>query len=167
MKTLINPDRDTINALAERLKKAEGKPEFQRIQSILLRATLGASAKDIAQVVGWTTGTVRVMHSLYAKEGDAFFEVARRGGRHRQNMTVEQEEAFLSPFLERAKAGGILVVAEIKRAYEVMLGREVAESTVYRMLARHGWRKIAPRPKHPKADEAAQAAFKKTRRGNR
>ena len=164
MKSLITPDRETIDALAERLKKAEGKPEFQRIQCILLRATLGASAKNIAQVVGWTTGTVRVMHSQYAKEGDAFFEIAQRGGRHRQNMTIEEEARFLEPFYDRAKSGGILVASEIKRAYEAVLGRQVAESTVYRMLARHGWRKIAPRPRHPKADPAAQAAFKKTRR---
>lgn len=167
MKTLINPDRDTITALAERLKKAEGKPEFQRIQCILLRVTLGASAKDIAQVVGWTVGTVRVMHSQYAKEGDAFFDVVRRGGRHRQNMTVAEEVAFLAPFFDRARAGDILVASEIKVAYEAALGRNVAESTVYRMLDRHGWRKIAPRPSHPKADPAAQAAFKKTRHGNR
>lgn len=167
MKNLITPDRETIDALAERLKKAVGKPEFQRIQCILLRATLGASAKDIAQVVGWTTGTVRVMHSHYAKEGEAFFEIVHRGGRHRQNMTVEEEAGFLAPFFERAKAGGILTVSEIKAAYEAQLGREVAESTVYRLLARHGWRKIAPRPSHPKADPAAQAALKKTRRGSR
>jgi transposase len=167
MKSLINPDRETINTLAERLKRAEGKPEFQRIQCILLRVTLGASAKDIAQVVGWTVGTVRVMHSQYAKEEDAFFDVVRRGGRHRQNMTIAQEEAFLAPFFDRAKAGGILVASEIKLAYEAVLGRRVAESTVYRMLDRHGWRKIVPRPSHPKSNQAAQAAFKKTRRGTR
>lgn len=167
MKTLISPDRDTINALAERLKKAEGKPEFQRIQCILLRATLGASAENIAQVVGWTSGTVRVMHSRYAKEGDVFFDITHRGGRHRQNMSEAQEAAFLAPFFDRAMAGGILVASEIKHAYEAILGREVAESTVYRMLARNGWRKIAPRPRHPKADPAAQAAFKKTQRRDR
>ena len=167
MKSMIAPDRTTIDSLAERLKKAEGKSEFQRIQCILLRATLGASAKDIAQVVGWTIGTVRVMHSHYAKEGAAFFDVAHRGGRHRQNMSLEEEVTFLAPFFDRAKTGGILVASEIKAAYEAKLGRKVAESTVYRMLARHGWRKIVPRPSHPKADPAAQAALKKTLRGNR
>jgi Winged helix-turn helix len=29
-------------------------------------------------------------------------------------------------------------------------------------LARHGWRKLMPRPFHPKRDLAAQDAFKKT-----
>lgn len=164
MKTLIEPDREIIHALAERLKKAEGKPEFQRIQCILLRITLQATAKEIAQVVGWTTGTVRVMHSHYARLGDAFFDTAKRGGRHRQNFTLEEEEQFLKPFFDRAKTGGVLVATEIKQAYEAALGREVAESTIYRLLERHNWRKIAPRPRHPKADPAAQAAFKKTRK---
>jgi len=141
MKTLIRPDRDTIHALAERLKKAEGRSEFQRIQCILLRATLGASAKDIAQVVGWTTGTVRVMHSQYAKEGEAFFDVANRGGRHRENMTESQEAAFLAPFIERSLTGEPLDIPEIKRAYESLLRHEVAASTIYRILARHGLRR--------------------------
>jgi len=105
MKTLIAPDREAIYALAERLKKAEGKPEFQRIQCILLRLTLQASARDIAQVVGWTTGTVRVMHSHFAKLGDAFFDITKRGGRHRQNLTLEEEVQFLKPFFDRAKTG--------------------------------------------------------------
>ena len=166
MKTLIAPDRETICVLAERLKKAEGKPEFQRIQCVLLRVTLQASAKDIAQVVGWTTGTVRVMHSHFAKLGDAFFDITKRGGRHRQNLTLEEEVQFLKPFFDRAKTGNILVASEIKQAYEAVLGRKVAESTIYRLLERHNWRKIAPRPKHPKADPAAQAAFKKTRKGS-
>ena len=164
MKGLIAPDRETIDALAERLKKAEGKPEFQRIQCILLRVTLQAAAKDIAQVVGWTTGTVRVMHSHYAKLGDSFFDITKRGGRHRQNMTLEEEIQFLRPFFDRARTGSILVASEIKKAYEATLGRKVAESTIYRLLERHQWRKIVPRPKHPKADPAAQAAFKKTRK---
>jgi hypothetical protein len=32
----------------------------------------------------------------------------------------------------------------------------------YNFLARHGWRKLMPRPFHPKRDLAAQHAFKKT-----
>ena len=33
--------------------------------------------------------------------------------------------------------------------------------TVYRMLARHGWRKAAPDTKHPNSDPVAQEAWKK------
>ena len=36
-----------------------------------------------------------------------------------------------------------------------------ADSTVYNLLHRHGWRKLMPRPFHPKRNLAAQNAFKK------
>jgi transposase len=148
--------------LAERLKQATGQSQYQRIQCVLIRATLGSSAAEIAQLLGWSTATVHVMHSRWAKEGEAIFEVRARGGRHRQHLTVEQEQELLAPFVERAEAGGMLNVGEIQQAYQERSGKAVARSTVYRLLERHGWRKIVPRPRHPKADVAAQAAFKKT-----
>src|SRR5580704_5911495 len=36
-----------------------------------------------------------------------------------------------------------------------------SKSTIYNLLARHGWRKLMPRPFHPRRDIAAQNAFKK------
>ena len=164
MKTLIPPDRPTISALAERLKKAKGRPEFQRIQCVLIRATLGSSAAEIARLLGWSTPTVHVIHSRWAKEGDAIFDLKAKGGRRNEYLTLEEEAEFLHPFLDKAEAGGILNMNEIKKAFEVRVGRHVAKSTVYRMLERHDWRKVAPRSRHPKADLAAQAAFKKTRK---
>ena len=50
----------------------------------------------------------------------------------------------------------------ILRLPEVMRLTGLGRSTIYRLLERHGWRKVVPRPRHPKADVAAQAAFKKT-----
>ena len=162
MKTLIEGDKATIAWLAERLKRADSHAQYQRIQCVLIRATLGSSAAQIAELLGWSTATVHVLHSRWSKEGDAIFDLRRRGGRHNQHLSPEQEQQLLAPFVERAKAGGMLTVAEIQQAYQEQLGKEVAPSTVYRLLDRHGWRKVVPRPKHPKADVAAQAAFKKT-----
>ena len=105
---------------------------------------------------------MHVIHSRWHKEGDSIFELRDRGGRRHQYLSVEQEQALLTPFVQRAEAGGMLTVSEIQRAYEVQSGRQVAPSTVYRLLDRHGWRKVVPRPRHPKADIAAQAVFKKT-----
>jgi transposase len=83
------------------------------------------------------------------------------GGRRRAYLTFEEEKEFLSGFFEVASRGGILVVSEIRTAFENKLGHKVAETTVYRMMARHGWRKIVPRRRHPKANESAQEGFKK------
>ena len=162
MKSLITCDKPTVAALAERLKTAASRSEYQRIQCVLIRATLGSTAAEIAQLLGWSTATVHVIHSRWAKEGEALFELRPRGGRRHQNLSAEQEVAMLAPFIAQAEAGGMLKVAEIQRVYEKRVGKTVAPSTIYRLLERHGWRKVMPRPRHPKADLAAQAAFKKT-----
>ena len=76
-------------------------------------------------------------------------------------MTLEQEMQFLKPFFARAQAGTIATVAEIHCAFEDCIGHSVDESMIYRLLQRHGWRKVVPRPRHPKAQKEAQEAFKK------
>src|SRR5665647_32408 len=86
MKTLISCDKSTIAALANRLKRANSHAEYQRIQCVLIRATLGSTAVQIAQLLGWSTATVHVIHSRWAKEGDALFDLRGRGGRHHQHL---------------------------------------------------------------------------------
>ena len=56
----------------------------------------------------------------------------------------------------------MLNVHDLKAAYEQAIGHSTSNSTIYNLLARHGWRKLMPRPFHPKRDLAAQNDFKKT-----
>lgn len=163
MKSLIVGDKQTVERLVERLKQAGSHREYQRIQCVPIRATLGSSAGEIAQLLGWSTATVHVLRSRWAKVGDVIFDLRPRGGRRHQHLSVEQERERLAPFAERAHAGGMLTVTEIQQAYQRQVGQEVAPSTINRLLERHGWRKLTPRPRHPKADLTAQAAFKKMR----
>ncbi|WP_034642478.1 helix-turn-helix domain-containing protein, partial [Desulfovibrio inopinatus] len=79
----------------------------------------------------------------------------------RQNLTPEAEKDFLEPFFQKAKEGGILVVAEIHQALEQRLGRKIPLSSAYNLLHRHGWRKLAPDKRHVAADVEAQEAWKK------
>jgi len=76
-------------------------------------------------------------------------------------MTFDEEQAFLAPWAEQAKAGGILVVSVIRAALAQRLGHPVKPSVVYRLLERHGWRKVAPDTHHPKSNSAAQEDWKK------
>ena len=148
------------------LKLAKTKGEFQRVQCLWLRASLGLSADKVAIAIGWHTGSVRKLQARYLREGEAVLKGTGRGGRYYQNLTLEEERQLLQEFLAQSEKGGILEVSRVKAAYEKVLGRKVPKSTIYRMLARHGWRKVVPRPRHPKSDAATQAAFKKTA-GNR
>jgi hypothetical protein len=62
----------------------------------------------------------------------------------------------------RQCAGKIATVAQIQHAFEQLVSHEVDDSTIYRLLHRHQWRKLMPRARHPQADEEAQEQFKKT-----
>jgi hypothetical protein len=83
------------------------------------------------------------------------------GGRRRYTMTVEEEREFLRDWESKATEGGVLSVPPIHAALLEKLGRTVPISTTYRLLARHGWRKVQPDTKHPKSDPIIQEEFKK------
>lgn len=151
--------------LQEQLGKSTSQREFQRIQCVLLRA-LGLDNATIAQATSLKPISIAIFQSRFFTGGVAALLNKPKGGRYHQNMTVIEEADLLSEFLKKANAGQILVVAEVKETYELALGRTVSPMTVYRVLKRHGWRKIAPRPRHPKADPQLQEDFKKTPRPN-
>jgi len=119
-------------------------------------------AEDIANHCGVSTATVHQVVFAYNRRGAEAVETPGRGGRRNASLTLEEEKFFLAPFFAHAERGEIATVAEIQRALEVQIGREVDDSTVYRLLHRHGWRKLMPRPRHPQAITEAQVQFKKT-----
>lgn len=143
-------------SLKELLKTTKTKADFQRVQCVWLRAALSLSSVQIGQAVGWSPGTVKRMWSHYFSEGEKALIGKGRGGRRHENLSVEEEKEVLADFFEKSKAGGVLVVNEVKTAYEKAVGHTVPKSTVYRMLSRHGWRRISPRLRHPKTDPQKQ-----------
>jgi transposase len=68
------------------------------------------------------------------------------GGRQRENMTLSEEKALLARFGKAAGAGEMLNIHDLKAAYEWAIGHATSNSTVYNLLARHGWRKLMPLP---------------------
>jgi transposase len=121
-------------------------------------------ASEIATHVGVSVDTVHQVISKYNRWGVAAVETAGKGGRHNEYLTIEHERQLLAPFFARAETGEIATAGEIKRAFEAQVGHEVDESTIYRLLTRHGWRKLVPRPVHPLASKEEQEQFKKTLR---
>jgi len=138
------------------------KEGYQRVQAVWLRIKLGLHAAEIAQILGIHEASVWRIHSRYFKYGAKIFDEGLSGGRWHENLSLDEEVAFLKPYSKQAESSGMIVVTEVANGYEKLIGRGVPKSTVYRLLDRHGWRKIAPRPSHPKADPDAQDAFKKT-----
>jgi len=75
-------------------------------------------------------------------------------------MTLEEEREFLRPWEDKAREGGVLSVPPVHAALLEKLGCDVDISTTYRLLARHGWRKVQPDTQPPKSDPASQEECK-------
>src|SRR5664279_5333746 len=88
----------TIEHLKSLLKQAKTKSEFQRIQAVYLRVATSMAPEDIADALGWHPGTVRNVQSAFLRKGEEAFQVTLRGGRHRENLSIEEENALLAPF---------------------------------------------------------------------
>jgi transposase len=154
----------TVERLAPLLKQARSKAEYQRVQCLWLRATLGMSSRQIAEALSWQASSVRHVQARYFEKGEETLRDQPHGGRYHAHLTREEEQELLTPFLEKARQGEIVIAAPVQQAYEERLGHPVHHSIVYRALHRQGWRQVQPRPQHPKTDAAVQEEFKKSSR---
>jgi transposase len=154
---------EVMQSALEAARDAKTAYDLRMAQTLLVPGLLNVPDSLTGQIVGRSRGTVvrmrRKFRNLCSGQEP---QLGNWGGRRYGYLTIEQERQFLSQFIDQASRGGVLVVSEIKRAFECLVGRKVAKTTIYRMLDRHDWRAIIPRPRHPKSDTKAQEGFKKT-----
>jgi hypothetical protein len=151
-----------IDKAYELLASARTVKELRQAQSVILPLEFNLSLDQASAITGITKGWVCHLRTEFIRANGSVDRKASRGGRHRENLSLAEESDFLMPFIEKAKAGGILIASEIKDALQIRLGRTVALASVYNLLHRHDWRKLVPDKRHPKSDPEAQEAFKKT-----
>jgi len=70
---------------------------------------MAMSPKAIGRALGLSVNTVRIVQSRYLRYGEEALVGPGRGGRHRQNLSVKQENALLENFVKRAREGEVLV----------------------------------------------------------
>jgi len=148
--------------LEELLLATKDLATTKHIQAVYLKACYNLKAEVIAKIVGLSKGYIWHIHAKYRQVGEAAFDLGSRGGRYHHNLNLQQEESIIADITESGDSGAILEVSSIKHRYEALAGKSVHKTVIYRMLKRHGWRKIAPRPSHPKNDKIAMDDFKKT-----
>ena len=150
---------EVLELAKEAVQKAKTPNELRMAQAVLIPGLLGVPDRTVGEIIGRSRVTVvqlRKKFTTYKQSQDRNW-----GGRRYGYMTVEQERQFISLFLEKASQGDILVVSEIHQAFEAQVGHKVAQSTIYRMLDRHNWRTIIPRPRHQGSNTEVQEGFKK------
>ncbi|MGH9764754.1 MAG: winged helix-turn-helix domain-containing protein [Blastocatellia bacterium] len=143
--------------------RASDAKELRAAQAVLLPALAHTTLEQTAVLLGVGRASVPRLQQRF-REGITAVRSSRNwGGRRRARMTPEEETTFLAPWAEQARDAGVWVVSPVRAALAEKLGRKkVASSVVYRLLARHGWRKVAPDTRHPKSDPTAQDEWKKT-----
>ena len=151
---------EVLQLAMEAAEKAETSDDLRAAQAVLLPGLLDIPDRVTGKIIGRSRVTVVQLRKKFS----TFKQLRHRnwGGRRSGYMTIAQERQFLSEFLDQAAHGGILVVSKIQQAFEAKVGRKVAQTTIYRMLDRHDWRTIIPRPRHPNSSAEAQEGFKKT-----
>ena len=153
---------EALDSALKVIASAKTIEQLRQAQAVVLPLQYSMSLEQTAQAIGLSKGwTCRLRNQFIAGEivGDQGKSV--RGGRRRENFTLEREAELLKPLLESASSGGILVVGQIKPQLEAALGRQMALSSVYSLLHRHSWRKLAPDKSHPQSDPVAQEDWKK------
>jgi transposase len=152
----------TVDEIDKKIRAVTGFWLIRRWMIIRQAVVEQTTAEQIAARCGVKKQTVANLISTYNKYGEAAVETIGRGQRQKAYLSVEEEKEFLCRFDSEAEKGRVATIKTIHDELEKYLGHKVHETTVYRMLKRHGWRKIMPRSTHPKSSKEKRETFKKT-----
>jgi transposase len=143
-------------------KQNRDKKIDKRLEALAMRAE-GKGNREISEKTGFHTQYITVLVSRYKANGIESITGNHYHG-NRRNLSFEQEAQLLEPYRQAAEAGQIVSVSEIKAMYLKAVGHDIGSAQIYRVLHRHGWRKIMPRSRHPKkaSEEVIETSKKLT-----
>src|SRR5215469_3691451 len=118
---------DQYDALAilRALQEAKTKRQIQKVLCVWLRIALSLRTEQIAVATGLSPASVRRIQRI-AKLDVRYLLQEKRGGRHREHISLAREKQIMSKFLYKAQRGHALNVPEIRKAYEISVGKQVA-----------------------------------------
>lgn len=151
-----------VKLAQEQVRDATDVYGIRKCLAILLVNKLRCTLEEAGALLGVSAPTVKRLRREF--QSSSAGEKSLRedwGGRRNSFLSMEDETAFLVPFIEKAKAGELVIISALQEAFENKVGKEVPPSTITRLLDRHRWRKLEPEPRHPDEDKVAQVAFKK------
>ena len=124
----------------------------------------GASREEAARAAGMDRQTLRDWVHRYNEEGLPGLHDRHRSGR-KPRLTPEQEAELATAVEQGPDPDRDGVVrwrrVDLRALIEARFAVRLHERTVGKVLRRLGFARLSVRPRHPKADEAAQEAFKK------
>jgi transposase len=152
---------------AGELRREAGRCRDARAARRMLALALvleGGSREEAARAGGMDRQTLRDWVHRYNAEGLAGLHDRRRPGR-KPRLTPGQEAALAAAVEQGPDPDRDGVVrwrrVDLRALIEARFAVRLHERTVGKVLRRLGFSRLSVRPQHPKADEAAQEAFKK------
>ena len=160
MKTKAINNVEDIELVLE--QKETEVDHFRRLQAVLWRAQ-GKSLKEVTALSGFCSASIKKYCAAYRSAGAEALKSKYVGGNCRK-LSYDEERVALESCSEHAEKGGYIRVSDLQAEFEKKTGVHYHLHVFYRLLERHGWRKIMPRGKHPKKadDEAIEASKKLT-----
>jgi transposase len=152
-----------VEAARALLRSAKTADELRTAQAVLLPLELGLSLEQTASAIGRSRTATCLIRTRYCAvaRGERPPARSKHTLRNHAKATLAQEEQLLDEVMHEASEGGVLVIPRLKPLMEERLGKSLALSSVYRLLARHGWRKLAPDTQHPQGDPVRREDWKK------
>lgn len=150
--------------IRERQKTSKNLTEAGHWQIILtIQTNPGIKRKQVAQALGINESKVKRASENYNKEGRHWKEGKQHGGRRkeREYLSLTAEAELLESISEKAKEGKVITYHDVKPVAEEKIGHPVTRFYIYDLFKRHGWKKKAPRPKHPKKEANDEELKKK------
>jgi DNA-binding CsgD family transcriptional regulator len=159
-----NVDENDLHIANNLVKKAKTATELKMALSVTLGINCNLTSKEISNVLNIEERTVYSYRTAIHKSviTDETECTNSWGGRRNCNLSLEEEFEFLNKWKSKAIDGLILNIKEVHSDFETTIGHTCPLSTTYRLMARHGWRKIKLDTRHPKSDTVLQEEFKKT-----
>jgi transposase len=155
-------DDELLSFAHKTLAEAETAVEYKRALCTTLPFDLGIDVDQISVALKISRRTVLrlrdELEKLYHGEPDSRDDW---GGRRKSLLTEKEEEDFCSKWENKALQGQVTSIIPMHHELIGIVGHDIPLSTTFRMLSRHGWRKIKPDTKHPKSDLKTQDEFKK------
>ena len=156
---ITQEEYEEVNGLikANKLKRVD-----KRLQAIKLRYE-GYKDSEIGEKLGYTRKSVSQLCAAFKKDGAQEYARHKYGGNN-QSVSVEEEAKIIAEFRGRAEKGEIVTAGAIKKAFDEKRGKDTGRGYIYMLLARHKWRMVMPRGKHPKkaTDEEIESSKKLT-----
>jgi transposase len=154
----------TAAALETRYRSSRDPVARSHWQIIWLLAQ-GRLSEQVAASTGYTVKWVRTLAQRYNQQGPAGVGDRRHRNPGSSGLLSATQRAALARVLDQPPPdGGLWTGPKVAAWMAATLGRPVHPQRGWEMLRRLNLRPKVPRPRHAKADPAAQTAFKQSSR---